>query len=64
MELTYWTSLIEPRSCLKKLAGCDKEEFETYLNGELSINNVDVRNWHTYEGPGRGDYLRLRLAID
>ena len=64
LSITHWTSLEEPRSCLKKLRGCDRDDYELFFNGELTLSNVDVKDWSTWNRPGDGDWLKIRLAFD
>ena len=45
MSLTYWTSLVEPRECVKLPFKCDPDEYEQWLTGEITLANVEVEDW-------------------
>ena len=45
LSLRYWTSLVEPRECVKLPFKCDPEEYEQWLTGELTLASVDVEDW-------------------
>ena len=66
MQLTYWTSLEEPRSCLMRSLPCiPARDFEPYFNGELVIKNVPVAGWREeHDEATKKDRLELRLAFD
>lgn len=37
--------MVEPRECVKLPFKCDKDEYEPWLTGELTLGNVDVDDW-------------------
>ena len=57
MELTYWTTLNEPRQCLRNDYPCKPhEQFVPTLNGVLTLKNVNVGNWQdSYNNDQRRD---------
>ena len=67
LHLTYWTSLEEPRSCLRKDFPCILEEFKTFFNGILTLKNVKIDDWKQYRGAAKKDIPELteiRLGFD
>lgn len=40
--MTYWTTLVEPKACVKSPFECQLNEYETYLEGDLELKNVNV----------------------
>mmetsp|Transcript_17749 Transcript_17749/g.27439 ORF Transcript_17749/g.27439 Transcript_17749/m.27439 type:complete len:145 (+) Transcript_17749:151-585(+) len=65
MELTYWTSLLEPKKCVRDPYGCDLDQYIPRLEGDLVIRNVkEVNNWRQdYSENENRDKLDLRLAF-
>ena len=65
MKLTYWTTLEEPRSCLRKVYPCRKEDFEPFLNGEFWLENVPIAGWDPVHNTATGvENIELRLALN
>jgi len=59
-NLTYWTTLIEPKRCVKDPFECDLKEYTTYLEGDLELKNINVAN---FEDNGK-DELEIRIAFN
>ena len=65
MKLEYWTSIHEPRSCLRQTYPCSLADFEPYFNGLLTIENVPVSEWKpVYDEESRADKIEMRVAFD
>jgi len=64
MELTYWTTLLEPKSCVKGPYECDLDQYIPRLEGDLTIKNVSVSRWKDeYVERTDNDRLEMRLAF-
>jgi len=60
MSLTYWTAYIETSDCMRKSIRCANEDMEAFLFGNITIKNINTRDWFRE----RGDTLDLRLALN
>ena len=45
MELTFWTSYVETKECQRYALTCEPEDMDKYLFGNLTIKNVNTKNW-------------------
>ena len=64
MTLTYWTSRVEPKKCLRDPYRCDLSQYDSQIEGDLSIENVQVENWKdAYDASSDTDKLEMRLAF-
>jgi hypothetical protein len=43
MKLTYWTSYLENKFCLRNPLPCPHEAMDAYIFGNLTIKNIDTR---------------------
>ena len=59
-QLTYWTTLIEPKRCVKDPFECDLKEYMTYVEGDFELKNVNVADY-TDDGTSA---MQFRLAFD
>ena len=60
MELNYWTILKETKDCVLDPYECTLDEYDTYLEGDLSLTNVDTTSWLD-DGT---DTVSIMLAFD
>jgi len=67
--MTYWTTLVEPKRCVKDPFDCDLKEYTTYLEGDLTLKNVNVAEFAPVFTPGADgkpgtDMVEFRLAFN
>ena len=60
-NLTYWTTLIEPKRCVKDPFDCDLKEYTTYMEAQLELKNVDVSD---LDKVGKFSEIEIRLAFN
>ena len=60
MNLTYWTTYIEPKRCVKDPFECELSEYTVYLEGVIELFNVDVKE---FKDDGK-DSIEIRLAFN
>ena len=64
MELTYWTSLLEPKECVRDPYRCDHKLYIPRFEGELSLTNVSITGWNdVYNLTTETDKVDMRLAF-
>ena len=74
MELKYWTTLVEPKKCVKAPFGCPIKDYEQILEGEITLSNINVYDWppiynantnggNKYSTKGN-NLLEIRLGFD
>ena len=50
MSLSYWTLKKETKDCVIDAYECRLDEYDQYLEGELSLSNVQTSAWQdTYD---------------
>jgi len=64
MDITYWTSLIETKECVKDPLGCITNQYDKYFEADLVLKNVDVSGWNDVWTEATGTTIELRLAFD
>ena len=58
MSLEYWTTLLEPKRCVRDPFECDLNEYIQLLEGDLTLKNVATEGWK------EGAHVEMRLAFN
>ena len=64
MEITFWSSRIETKECVKDPFGCQMNEYDKYFEADLQLNNVDVSDWNDVWTEEAGTTVELRFAFN
>ena len=65
MDMTYWTTLVEPKECRKAPFKCSKDKYEKLFEADVTLKNINVKDWvAVYDETKKINSLEIRFAFD